>query len=750
MSIPNNRRILVIDDHEAIHQDFRKIFKSSSGPTSALKSFEASLFGTSSKPAVNHRPTFEIDSAHQGQEALAMVVRAAAEGRPYAMAFMDVRMPPGWDGIETTARIWEQYPDLQVVLCTAFSDYSWDQMLEQLGHSDRLVILKKPFDNIEVLQLASSLSEKWQLLQQAKRRLDDLEQAVAERTRQLETTNQKLRRESDERELAAQNLRAIQEKLNRLLATSPVVIYAYTVDGQTLVPSWVSENITQILGYAVADWFQPGWGIHDLGIENRQQQEADLQSLFANGQSSREYRFRAKDGTTRWLRDERKLICDATGEPMQIVGAYTDVTERRQLEEQLRQSQKMEAIGQLAGGVAHDFNNLLTVIGGYTQMLLSDETLLVKTKDSLTRIAWASDRAADLTRRLLTYGRKQVMQPQQLDVAELIQEVGKMLQRLLGEHITLKIDGHQPGLTLLADRTMMEQIIMNLSVNARDAMPAGGTLTIQTQALEVSSERVRGKLGVSPGRFVCLTVADTGGGIPPEVLPHIFEPFYTTKDVGQGTGLGLATVDGIVKSHRGWIEVETHPGQGTRFHIFIPTSSAPKTVAPPTAAEINPARSTETILLVEDESSLRRLGRSILEKRGHRVLEAASGVEALGIWRDHADKIDLLFTDMVMPQGLTGGKLAAKLQAEKPNLKVLFTSGYSTELLEDGCVLRDGMNFLPKPFSPQSLATAVRRCLDSQPPQHPNNSAGQDVLESRLSPSTKSSATSLIPLRKSS
>jgi two-component system cell cycle sensor histidine kinase/response regulator CckA len=348
----------------------------------------------------------------------------------------------------------------------------------------------------------------------------------------------------------------------------------------------------------------------------------------------------------------------------------------------------------------------------YTHMLMSDTSLTAKMADSLSRIAWASDRAADLTRRLLTYGRKQVMRPTHFNVADLILEVSKILHRLLGEHITLKSEGDALGMALLADRTMMEQIVMNLAVNARDAMPEGGTLTIKTRAVEVTAEQLRGKTGVQPGPFVSLTVTDTGCGIAPAILPRIFEPFFTTKDVGQGTGLGLATVHGIVKSHHGWIEVESTPGVGSTFKIFLPASSPAKQIPAPAASETTLLRRSETILLVEDEPSLRRLSRTILETRGHRVLEAASGVEALIVWEKHRDKIDLLFTDMVMPGGMTGGKLAAKLQDEKPSLQVLFTSGYSTKLLKEDCVLRTGMNFLPKPFNPQSLLSAVCVCLE--------------------------------------
>ncbi|MFO1488478.1 MAG: response regulator [Verrucomicrobiota bacterium] len=736
------RRILIVDDHAAIHQDFQKIFEAPSRDDARLASAESVLFGTPN-PNPFARPVFKIDSAYQGLDAVEMVRQSIAEESPYAVAFVDVRMPPGLDGIETAARLWTVYPDLQIVICTAYSDYSLDEIIEQLGHSDRFVILKKPFDNIEVLQLAIALTRKWELLQHARCKMNDLENCVQERTRELKTANRQLHQEIEQRQRDAEVLSATRERLGHLLASSPAVTYSFKVHDQILVPSWVSENIRELLGYSVEEWCQPDWEAKHLKTAEPIAAAGDLKTLFERGQSSQEQSLRMKDGSIRWVRNERRLLRDPEGRPTQVVGAYTDVTERRQLEDQLRQAQKMEAIGQLAGGVAHDFNNLLTVIGGYTQMMLSEESLVARTKEALTRIIWATDRASDLTRRLLTYGRKQVLQPTQLDVGELVVDVSKMLRRLLGEHIALKTECAAAGLKLFADRTMMEQIIMNLAVNARDAMPGGGTLTIHTAAAEVSSEQVRGRIGVEPGRFVCLTLSDNGRGIPPEILPKIFEPFFTTKDVGQGTGLGLATVDGIVKAHHGWIEVESQVGRGTTFKIFLPASvPVPVAATPAPSSDTRIERRNETILLVEDEPALRRLSRTILEKRGHRVLEAASGVEALEVWKQHSQVIDLLFTDMVMPAGLTGGKLAMRLRSEKPALKVLFTSGYSTELLEDDCLLKSGMSFLPKPFNPQSLLTAVRHCLDGKPypppsvPRPEPTGTGQANLkvEERLAP----------------
>ena len=371
----------------------------------------------------------------------------------------------------------------------------------------------------------------------------------------------------------------------------------------------------------------------------------------------------------------------------------------------------MEAIGQLAGGVAHDFNNILTVIQGNASILLEPGASPAEITDCSNQILTASERAANLTRQLLVFSRKQIMQTVNLELNEVLGGMTKMLRRILGEDIVLHSE-FAPELPLvLADAGMIEQVLLNLAVNSRDAMPEGGRLTIATSARTLSVAEARQIPGASPGRCVCLSVTDTGCGIPPESMPRIFEPFFTTKDVGRGTGLGLATVHGIVKQHQGWIEVESEPGKGTTFHIRIPALEGPG------AGELsNPRTSdlpagTETILIAEDEPSLRELVVNLLSRCGYKVFAAESGVAALKLWQEHKEQIQLLLTDMVMPGGLTGFSLAEKLHAEKPQLRVIYTSGYSTEIRK-ASRLGTGTNFLQKPYSPSALARLVRDSLD--------------------------------------
>jgi PAS domain S-box-containing protein len=401
-----------------------------------------------------------------------------------------------------------------------------------------------------------------------------------------------------------------------------------------------------------------------------------------------------------------------------VVHCYAaDVTDLQNLEAQLRQSQKMESVGQLAGGIAHDFNNILTVIQGHASLLAITAGLPVDALESSRQISLAAERAANLTRQLLTFSRRQIIQPKDLDLNEVVNNMTKMLRRVLGEDITLQVNyaSHLPSIH--ADPGMMEQILLNLSVNARDAMPKGGRLFIDTSAVRVDDAYARQNPEASAGEYVCLTVRDTGAGISTEILPRIFEPFFTTKDVGKGTGLGLATVYGIVRQHRGWINVQSKVSEETIFQIFLPACASKGASVQTASSEAKVRGGTETILLVEDESPLRALVRKVLERHGYTVLEADSGVNAQDVWRQNREKISLLLTDMVMPHGLSGRELAARFRAEKPALKVIYSSGYSLAVVGKDMVLQDGINFLQKPYHPRKLAQAVRDCLDSKAEQ---------------------------------
>lgn len=402
------------------------------------------------------------------------------------------------------------------------------------------------------------------------------------------------------------------------------------------------------------------------------------------------------------------------GQTVGWVWSFRDVTERRRLEDQLRQFQKMETVGQLAAGIAHDFNNILTVIQGYSDLLRMQLADRPKAAESVEQIASAGERAANLTRQLLLFSRKQVPLRHLCDLNELTGNLTKMLGRILGEDIDLRLEFRPDLPPVHADPGMIEQIITNLSVNARDAMPEGGRLEIATSVVDLDASRLRSNPEAKPGRFVCLEVCDTGSGIEPENLPKIFEPFFTTKEIGKGTGLGLATVYGIVIQHQGVIEVSSQPGKGTRFHIFFPAALHEKDIATSTPEPASARSSGETILLVEDDIVVLLLVEKSLSKAGYNVLIASSGAAALEVWQEHRDKIDLLLTDMVMPGIYSGKRLANSLKLEKPALRVIFMSGYSPDLQSGDLDIKEGFNFIQKPFSQSMLLQTVRRQLDAR------------------------------------
>ena len=393
--------------------------------------------------------------------------------------------------------------------------------------------------------------------------------------------------------------------------------------------------------------------------------------------------------------------------------AQTTLKQKILLEEQLRQSQKMESIGQLAAGVAHDFNNILTIIQGHAGLMLSFPGLSPSLGNSVQSISFASERAASLTRQLLLFSRKQVVQPRPTDLKVVVNDLSKMLQRWIGENIVLECRHPDSLPRINGDSGMMEQIIMNLAVNARDAMPRGGTLTIATGEVHLTEEDSKRRGEARTGDFVCIEISDTGTGMDEATMARIFEPFFTTKSSDQGTGLGLATVYGIVKQHSGWIEVTSKPGCGSTFRIFLPALAAFDAEGHPTEFVENPIvkGGNERILIAEDEPVLRDLAQLILQDFGYQTVCASSGVDALELWRKTPGAFDMLLTDMIMPEGITGKELADTLLNEKPDLKILFTSGYNVDE-SYGISSNGGGNFLQKPYSRLQLARAVRKCLD--------------------------------------
>jgi PAS domain S-box-containing protein len=435
-------------------------------------------------------------------------------------------------------------------------------------------------------------------------------------------------------------------------------------------------------------------------------------SRQATGAYDEQYRIRRPDGTERWIRDRAFPVRNTVGEVYRLAGVAEDITERRELEARLQQSQKLELLGQLASGVAHDFNNVLAVIQGLASMIKETEGLDPETLEAAEQMVQATDRGAGLTRQLLSFSRKQVVQPRELDLNDVVSNLNKMLTRMVGVDVALDLKPAARLPLVRADIVMMQQVLMNLAVNARDAMSGGGRITIETSSVMLEPGHPDLEPGAAPGLHVCLAVGDTGSGIPEDLLPKIFEPFFTTKEPGKGTGLGLATVHGIARQHGGWIKVQSQIGRGTTFRVFLPAIPPARTESPPAAPAARASGSVETILVAEDEAPLRSLVCTVLRRQGYRVLEADSGPAALELWRRHRDQVDLLLTDVMMPGGISGKELAMRLLADAPKLKVIYNSAYTTEFFDQGIEVIEGVNYLQKPFSLSLLVQTVRAALN--------------------------------------
>ena len=958
-----NCRILIVDDQRAIHDDLRKLL--SVVPNEELKRLEGALFGDEESRA----ESFDLDSAYQGEEGVAMVRQALAESRPYALAIVDVRMPPGWDGLHTIEKMWELDLNLQVVICTAYSDWSWQEIRQRFGATDRLLILKKPFDLEEVCQLAYALTEKWRLAREQMRHRAELAAQTEREFRTLFSGNplpmwiydlttlrflevndaavqnygyahdeflamtiKDIRPASDvarlvtnvgqsrqtlehagswrhrvksgeiidveitshtitfadqpaalvmaqditERKRAEQMLlrqaelsalgaviglslanadsltRALQQcaealvthleaafariwtlneregvlelqasaglythlngphgkvplgqfKIGRIaqnrkphltntvigdpevndqewarregmvaFAGHPLIVEGRVVGVMALFARHaLSDAVISALA-SVADHVALGIERHQSAKALRTTEERMRFALEAAGvgiwdmdyttgvyewsetleaqyglqpgtfggtfeafverihlddrasvletvgkamKSGADFSVLHRtiwpDGTVRWLSSMGRVVLGEQGEPLRAVGVCLDVTERRTLEEQFHQAQKMEAVGQLAGGVAHDFNNLLTVILGFCELLLADRDPDGRRQGDIAEIQKAGARAAGLTRQLLAFSRKQIIEPTALDLNAVVADLRGMLGRLIGEDVKVILALRPELASVKADRGQVEQVVMNLVVNARDAMPKGGTLTIETANVELDEHYAKTHLTVKPGPYVALTVTDTGTGMTPDVQARLFEPFFTTKELGKGTGLGMATVHGIVTRSGGSVGVYSEVGRGTSFKVYFPRMDATEMIVNTPAPMARPRAETETVLLVEDEDGLRELAKRLLQQQGYTVLVAADADEALQLFEQNRS-IDVVLTDVVMPGG-SGPDLTSKLVERRPGLRVIYMSGYTDDAIVQHGVLKPGIAFLNKPFTSETLGRKIREVLD--------------------------------------
>jgi two-component system, cell cycle sensor histidine kinase and response regulator CckA len=478
---------------------------------------------------------------------------------------------------------------------------------------------------------------------------------------------------------------------------------------------YVSPQIEAILGYTQEEWLigSKNWVkfVHPDDLTTIQEAE---DACLTGHAFQAEYRLTRKDGRVIWVSDSAVVVQGSDGVPL-MEGIIVDITERKQFEAQLQQSRRMEAVGRLAGGIAHDFNNLLTIIKGYTELAVQRKEIPVPVRGDIEHIEDASERAAGLVRQLLAFSRKQVLQPKNLDLNGIVLGLEKLLRRLIGEDIEMKTMVSAGLGTIKADPAQVEQVLMNLVVNARDAMPSGGKIIVETSNVDLDKTYASEHVTVKPGSYVMLAVSDTGTGMSSETAAHIFEPFFTTKGGSKGTGLGLATVYGIVKQSGGYIWVYSEPGKGATFKVYFPRVDERAESDTRTNQEPSAKRGSETVLLVEDDDAVRELAEVILSSQGYKVVSANGPKRAEEIAATRGQEIDLVLTDVIMPS-LSGRELVRRLTAVNPKLRVLYMSGYTDNVIAQGGVLEEGLAFLQKPFTPRALAQKVREVLDAVAP----------------------------------
>jgi two-component system cell cycle sensor histidine kinase/response regulator CckA len=639
---------------------------------------------------------YALLTAASGEEALALV-----RAQPPDLILLDIRMP-GMDGCQVTARIKSDpiTKNVPVIMVTALDDRNVRMLGLNAGAED---FLTKPVDRAELCVRVRNLLRLKAYGDHHDKYSQLLEDEVVSRTADLVERTRTL-------EQHATALRRSEERTNYALGAARMG--AWELDMVTHAVTW-SETLAPLFGLtleqaprSVAAFFAL---IHSA--DRQMVKDAFEKTARENTDYEIEFRILWPDGSTRWLGGRGRMLHDGL---VRLLGIGTDIGERKSLEAQLQQSQKMEAVGQLAGGVAHDFNNLLTAILGYSNLVMDTLDPDDPRRSEMEEVIGAGQRASALTTQLLAFSRKQILQPTAVDLNALVGGMRQMLSRLIGEHVDL-VPVLGPDLcSVRADRGQIEQVLMNLVVNARDAMPSGGRLTIETANTHLDASSMQNVL-VHPGSYGMLAVSDSGIGMSQTIKQRLFEPFFTTKEQGKGTGLGLATVYGIVKQSGGYIWVYSEPGQGATFKVYLPCAGPADEAEARVPSDDKAYSGTETILVVEDEAAVRFLTRVMLEKAGYRVFDAASPQQAELLFEEQRGLFSLLVTDVIMP-GSSGPQLFERLSRVRPDLKVLYVSGYTGDTILHQGQLEPGVAFLQKPFTANALNRRVREVLDGVTP----------------------------------
>jgi PAS domain S-box-containing protein len=626
-------------------------------------------------------------------------------------------------GDGTALDLFEHVPDkIPIVVVTGGGDEETAVLAMKAGASD--YVIKDTYGKyLKILPVTVSnaiKSKKAEIALQEAR--DELEKRVEERTAELQRVNEQLRQEVSERKKAEaalldsrkrykqlyQEAKRSEEIYRSLLDSTPNAVMVYDLEGNV---QYVNESFASIFGWSRKE--VKAGRVPYLPDSERESTVAGTRAVLDNGVSCRGFETKryTKDGTVLDVSISASRYLDHEGKPAGMIVILSDITEQKRLQDQLRQASKMEAIGQLAGGVAHDFNNLLTAMMGYSNMLLQKIPRDADYREQVYQISRAAERAASLTRQLLAFGRKQNLELKVINLNSAIAEFAKILGRLIGENIELVTSLDESLALVEADPSQVEQILMNLAVNARDAMPGTGCLTLETGNVVLDEEYARSRPDVTAGEYVRIAISDNGCGMDGSTVSRIFDPFFTTKEKGVGTGLGLSTVYGIVKQHRGHLAVYSEPGRGTTFKVYLPAADHPSEMIPEPTAARSDRHGAETVLLVEDEEIVRNLASEVLEMLGYRVLTASNPYEALKVSRECPDPIDLLLTDVVLPK-MDGKTLFTLLSPQRPEMSVLYVSGYTEGFIVQHGVLLPGVHFLQKPFTVTSLSAKVREVLD--------------------------------------
>jgi PAS domain S-box-containing protein len=699
-------RILIVDDQAAIHEDFRKILASPKERRTALAEAEQILFGEAmGQPA---RMSYTLDFALQGQEALELVRRSFEEDRPYALAFMDIRMPPGWDGIETMARIWEIDPDLQGVLCTAYSDYALDDIVKVLGDTDNLLILKKPFDMIEVMQLASTLTKKWMLTRHMRMQVVNLDRLVHQRTQALQETNQRLEREAAERAQAEQALASEKQLLDVTLQSISDGVVATDLSGRILFMNQAAQTIT---GWAEADaWGRPLGEVLPARYPEPAGGPRNLVETVLKAGNRVEFPYPLmlgqREGTPKRLTINGAPLADARERIIGVVFTFRDTTMWHLLETERFKANKLESIGVLAGGIAHDFNNILTAILGNLSAIRLSDVLSERQLQYLTIAENATRRAELLTKQLLTFakGGAPILKP--ASIRELIQESADFV--LSGSNVKCVYDFPDDLWTVHIDEGQMSQVVSNLVINAQQAMPRGGTITVRGENVPAWTEGLPPQL--TKRDYVKIDIIDTGVGIPREYLSNIFDPYFTTKD--KGSGLGLTSAYSIIKNHTGYLSVESEPDAGSTFFFYLP--ALPHEAVESKTERRVPIRGQGRILVMDDEKDIRKLCQDLLVYLGYEVECVLDGTAAVERYREAITAgrpFDAVVLDLTVQGGMGGGEAMEQLKAIDPHIKAIVSSGYSDDPVMSSYATYGFSGIIQKPFDVISLSEILHRII---------------------------------------